>query len=114
MSSKKETKVANHRLDICNKTLSQISNLKCAIIHNNLEDFFNTFSVISDSCYEFDDYVSIIGDPNSLWYSSSSMLDCLHAIEEAIFSNNLFSTVCNIYTLECMVNTAMDSIDKEK
>lgn len=113
MSSKKETKVANHRLDICNKTLSQISNLKCAIIHNNLEDFFNTFSVISDSCYEFDDYVSIIGDPNSLWYSSSSMLDCLHAIEEAIFSNNLFSTVCNIYTLECMVKTAMDSIDKE-
>lgn len=114
MSSKKETKVANHRLDICNKTLSQISNLKCAIIHNNLEDFFNTFSVISDSCYEFDDYVSIMGDPNSLWYSSSSMLDCLHAIEEAIFSNNLFSTVCNIYTLECMVKTAMDSIDKEK
>lgn len=113
MSSKKETKVANHRLDICNKTLSQISNLKCAIIHNNLEDFFNTFSVISDSCYEFDDYVSIMGDPNSLWYSSSSMLDCLHAIEEAIFSNNLFSTVCNIYTLECMVKTAMDSIDKE-
>lgn len=113
MGSKKETKVANHRLDICNKTLSQISNLKCAIIHNNLEDFFNTFSVISDSCYEFDDYVSIIGDPNSLWYSSSSMLDCLHAIEEAIFSNNLFSTVCNIYTLECMVKTAMDSIDKE-
>lgn len=113
MSSKKETKVANHRLDICNKTLSQISNLKCAIIHNNLEDFFNTFSVISDSCYEFDDYVSIIGDPNSLWYSSSSMLDCLHAIEEAIFSNNLFSTVRNIYTLECMVKTAMDSIDKE-
>lgn len=113
MSSKKETKVANHRLDICNKTLSQISNLKCAIIHNNLEDFFNTFNVISDSCYEFDDYVSIIGDPNSLWYSSSSMLDCLHAIEEAIFSNNLFSTVCNIYTLECMVKTAMDSIDKE-
>lgn len=113
MSNKKETKVANHRLDICNKTLSQISNLKCAIIHNNLEDFFNTFSVISDSCYEFDDYVSIMGDPNSLWYSSSSMLDCLHAIEEAIFSNNLFSTVCNIYTLECMVKTAMDSIDKE-
>lgn len=113
MSSKKETNVANHRLDICNKTLSQISNLKCAIIHNNLEDFFNTFSVISDSCYEFDDYVSIMGDPNSLWYSSSSMLDCLHAIEEAIFSNNLFSTVCNIYTLECMVKTAMDSIDKE-
>lgn len=113
MSSKKETKVANHRLDICNKTLSQISNLKCAIIHNNLEDFFNTFSVISDSCYEFDDCVSIMGDPNSLWYSSSSMLDCLHAIEEAIFSNNLFSTVCNIYTLECMVKTAMDSIDKE-
>lgn len=113
MSGKKETKVANHRLDICNKTLSQISNLKCAIIHNNLEDFFNTFSVISDSCYEFDDYVSIMGDPNSLWYSSSSMLDCLHAIEEAIFSNNLFSTVCNIYTLECMVKTAMDSIDKE-
>lgn len=32
MSSKKETKVANHRLDICNKTLSQISNLKCANI----------------------------------------------------------------------------------
>ena len=113
MSSKKETKVANHRLDICNKTLSQISNLKRAIIHNNLEDFFNTFSVISDSCYEFDDYVSIMGDPNSLWYSSSSMLDCLHAIEEAIFSNNLFSTVCNIYALECMVKTAMDSIDKE-
>nr|DAD80820.1 MAG TPA: hypothetical protein [Siphoviridae sp. ctWuM9] len=113
MSSKKETKIANNRLDICNKTLSQISNLKCAIIHNNLEDFFNTFSVISDSCYEFDDYVSIMGDPNSLWYSSSSMLDCLHAIEEAIFSNNLFSTVCNIYTLECMVKTAMDSIDKE-
>lgn len=113
MSSKKETKVADHRLDICNKTLSQISNLKCAIIHNNLEDFFNTFSVISDSCYEFDDYVSIIGDPNSLWYSSSSMLDRLHAIEEAIFSNNLFNTVCNIYTLECMVKTAMDSIDKE-
>lgn len=113
MSSKKETKVANHRLDICNKTLSQISNLKCAIIHNNLEDFFNTFSGISDSCYEFDDYVSIMGDPNSLWYSSSSMLDCLHAIEEAIFSNNLFGTVCNIYTLECMVKTAMDSIDKE-
>lgn len=113
MSSKKETKVANHRLDICNKTLSQISNLKCAIIHNNLEDFFDTFSEISDSCYEFDDYVSIMGDPNSLWYSSASMLDCLHAIEEAIFSNNLFSTVCNIYTLECMVKTAMDSIDKE-
>lgn len=116
MSSKKETKdtkVTNHRLDICNKTLYQISNLKTAIIHNNLEDFFNTFSVISDSCYEFDDYVSIMGDPNSLWYSSSSMLDCLHAIEEAIFSNNLFSTVCNIYTLECMVKTAMDSIDKE-
>ena len=113
MSSKKETKVANHRLDICNKTLSQISKLKCAIIHNNSEDFFNAFSVISDSCYEFDDYVSIMGAPNSLWYSSSSMLDCLHAIEEAIFSNNLFSTVCNIYTLECMVKTAMDSIDKE-
>lgn len=53
-------------------------------------------------------------DPNSLWYSSSTMLDCLHNIEEGIFSNNLFGTVCNIYTLECMVNTAMDSIDKEK
>ena len=99
MSNKKETKtkVTNHRLDICTKTLDQISNLKCAIIHNNLED-----------------YVNIMEDPNGLWYSSSSMLDCLHAIEEAIFSNNLFSTVCNIYTLECMVNTAMDSIDKEK
>lgn len=118
MSGKKETKaktkVTNHRLDICTKTLYQISNLKCAIIHNNLEDFFHTFSVISDSCYEFDDYVNIMEDPDGLWYSSSSMLDCLHAIEEAIFSNNLFSTVCNIYTLECMVNTAMDSIDKEK
>lgn len=113
MSSKKETKVANHRLDICNKTLSQISNLKSAIIHNNLEDFFHTFSEILDLCYEFDDCVNIMEDPNSLWYSSSSMLDCLHAIEEAIFSNNLFSTVCNIYTLECMVKTAMDSIDKE-
>lgn len=117
MSSKKETKVTkvtNHRLDICNKTLSQISNLKTAIIHNNLEDFFHTFSVIADSCYEFDDYVNIMEDPNNLWYSSSTMLDCLHAIEEAIFSNNLFSTVCNIYTLECMVNAAMDSIDTEK
>lgn len=113
MSSKKETKVANHRLDICNKTLSQISNLKCAIIHNNLEDFFNTFNEISNLCYEFDDYVSIMGDPNSLWYSSSTMLDCLHNIELAIFSNNLFSTVCNIYTLECMVNTSKDYIDKE-
>lgn len=117
MSSKKETKVTkvtNHRLDICNKTLYQISNLKTAIIHNNLEDFFHTFTAISNLCYEFDDQVNIMEDPNSLWYSSSTMLDCLHNIELAIFSNNLFSTVCNIYTLECMVNTAMDSIDKEK
>lgn len=114
MSNKKETKVTNHRLDICNKTLYQITNLKTAIIHNNLEDFFHTFTSISNLCYEFDDQVNIMEDPNSLWYSSSTMLNCLHAIEEAIFSNNLFSTVCNIYTLECMVNTAMDSIDKEK
>lgn len=117
MSSKKETKVTkvtNHRLDICNKTLYQITNLKTSIIHNNLEDFFHTFSVISDSCYEFDDYVNVMEDPDGLWYSSSTMLDCLRAIEEAIFSNNLFSTVCNIYTLECMVKAAMDSIDKEK
>lgn len=117
MSSKKEkkvTKVTNHRLDICNKTLYQISNLKSAIIHNNLEDFFNTFNAISNSCYEFDDQVNIMEDPDSLWYSSSTMLDCLHNIELAIFSNNLFSAVCNIYTLECMVNAAMDSIDKEK
>lgn len=117
MSSKKETKVTkvtNHRLDICNKTLYQISNLKTAIIHNNLEDFFHTFSVISDSCYEFDDYVNIMEDPNSLWYSSSTMLDCLHNVELAIFSNNLFGTVCNIYTLESMVKASMDSIDKEK
>lgn len=114
MSSKKETKVTNHRLDICNKTLCQISNLKTAIIHDNLEDFFHTFSEISDSCYEFDDYVNIMEDPNGLWYSSSSMLECLHSIEEGIFSNNLFSTVCNIYTLECMVYAAMDYIDKEK
>lgn len=113
MSSKKETKVTNHRLDICNRTLCQLSNLKSSLIHNNLEDFFSTFSAISDLCYEFDDYVNIMEDPNSLWYSSSSMLECLHNIELAIFSNNLFSTVCNIYTLECMVNTAMDSIDKE-
>lgn len=114
MSSKKETKVTNHRLDICSRTLCQISNLKSAIINNNLEDFFHTFTTISDLCYEFDDQVNIMEDPNSLWYSSSSMLECLHSIELAIFSNNLFSTVCNIYTLECMVNTAMDSIDKEK
>lgn len=114
MSTKKETKVTNHRLDICNKTLYQISNLKSAIIYNNLEDFFNTFNAISNSCYEFDDRVNIMEDPDSLWYSSSMMLNCLHNIELAIFSNNLFSTVCNIYTLECMVNTAMDSIDKEK
>ena len=114
MSGKKETKVTNHRLDICNRTLCQLSNLKSSLIHNNLEDFFSTFSAISDLCYEFDDQVNIMEDPNSLWYSSSSMLDCLHNIELAIFSNNLFSTVCNIYTLECMVNTAMDSIDKEK
>lgn len=117
MSSKKETKVTkvtSHRLDICNKTLYQISNLKSAIIHNNLEYFFNTFNEISNSCYEFDAQVNIMEDPDSLWYSSSTMLDCLHNIELAIFSNNLFSTVCNIYTLECMVNTAMDSVDKEK
>lgn len=117
MSSKKETKVTkvtNHRLDICNRTLCQLSNLKSAIIHNNLEDFFHTFSAISNLCYEFDDCVNIMEDPNSLWYSSSSMIECLHEVELAIFSNNLFSTVCNIYTLECMVNTAMDSIDKEK
>ena len=116
MSSKKETKtkVTNHRLDICNKTLYQISNLKTAIIHNNLEDFFHTFTSISNLCYEFDDQVNIMEDPNSLWYSSSTMLNCLHNIEEGMFSNNLFSTVCNIYTLECMVKTAMDSIDKEK
>ena len=117
MSSKKETKVTkvtNRRLDICNKTLYQISNLKTAIIHNNLEDFFHTFTSISNLCYEFDDQVNIMEDPNSLWYSSSTMLDCLSNIELAIFSNNLFSTVCNIYTLECMVKTAMDSNDKEK
>lgn len=117
MSSKKETKVTkvtNRRLDICNKTLYQISNLKTSIIHNNLEDFFHAFASISNLCYEFDDQVNIMEDPNSLWYSSSTMLDCLHNIELAIFSNNLFSTVRNIYTLECMVNTAMDSIDKEK
>lgn len=114
MSSKRETKVTNHRLDNCDRTLCQLSNLKSAIIHNNLEDFFHTFSTISDLCYEFDDYVNIMEDPNGLWYSSSSMLECLHSIEEGIFSNNLFSTVCNIYTLECMVKTAMDSIDKEK
>lgn len=114
MSSKRETKVTSHRLDICNRTLCQLSNLKSAVIHNNLEDFFSTFSAISDLCYEFDDYVNIMEDPDSLWYSSSSMLEYLHNIEEGIFSNNLFSTVCNIYTLECMVNTAMDSIDKEK
>lgn len=114
MSSKKETKVTNHRLDICNKTLYQISNLKTSIIHNNLEDFFHTFTSISNLCCEFDDQINIMEDPNGLWYSSSAMLDCLHSIEEGIFSNNLFSTVCNIYTLECMVNTAMDSIDKEK
>lgn len=117
MSSKKETKVTkvtNHRLDICNKTLYQITNLKTAIIHNNLEDFFHTFTSISNLCYEFDDQINIMEDPNGLWHSSSAMLDCLHAIEEGIFSNNLFSTVCNIYTLECMVNAEMDSIDKEK
>lgn len=114
MSSKRETKVTSHRLDICNRTLCKLSNLKSAVIHNNLEDFFHTFSAISDLCYEFDDYVNIMEDSDSLWYSSSSMLECLHNIELAIFSNNLFSTVCNIYTLECMVNTAMDSIDKEK
>lgn len=115
MSNKKETKtkVTNHRLDICNRTLCQISNLKTAIIHNNLENFFRTFTSISNLCYEFDDQVNIMEDPNSLWYSSSSMIECLHEIELAIFSNNLFSTVCNIYTLECMVNTAIDSIDKE-
>lgn len=113
MSSKRETKVTNHRLDICNRTLCQLSNLKSAIIHNNLEDFFHTFSEISDLCCEFDDCVNIMEDPNSLWYSSALMLECLHNIEEGIFSNNLFSTVCNIYTLECMVKTAMDSIDKE-
>ena len=114
MSNKKETKVTNHRLDICNKTLYQISNLKTAIINNNLEDFFHTFTTISDLCYEFDDHVNIMEDPNGLWYSSSSMLECLHSIEEGIFSNNLFSTVCNIYTLESMVKASMDSIDKEK
>lgn len=114
MSNKKEKKVTNHRLDICNKTLYQISNLKAAIINNNLEDFFHTFSVISDLCYEFDDQVNIMEDPSSLWYSSLSMLNCLHNIEEGIFSNNLFSTVYNIYALESMVNAAMDSIDKEK
>lgn len=113
MSSKRETKVTNHRLDICDRTLCQLSDLKSAIIHNNLEDFFHTFSAISDLCCEFDDCVNIMEDPNSLWYSSASMLECLHNIEEGIFSNNLFSTVCNIYTLECMVKTAMDSIDKE-
>ena len=110
----KETKITNHRLDICNKTLYRISNLKTAIIHNNLEDFFHAFSSISDFCYEFDDQVNIMEDPSSLWYSSLSMLNCLHNIEEGIFSNNLFSTVYNIYTLESMVNAAMDSIDKEK
>ena len=114
MSNKKETKVTNHRLDICNKTLYQITNLKTAIIHNNLEDFFHTFTTISDLCYEFDDYVNIMEDPNGLWYSSSSMIECLHSIEEGIFSNNLFGTVCNIYTLESMVKASMDSIDKEK
>lgn len=113
MSSKRETKVTNHRLDICDRTLHQLSNLKSAIIHNNLEDFFHTFSEISDLCYEFDDCVNIMEDPNSLWYSSSSMLECLHNVELAIFSNNLFSTVCNIYTLECMVNASKDYIDKE-
>ena len=98
--TKKETKNTSHRLDICNKTLYQIANLKT--------------TTISDLCYEFDNQVNVMEDPNSLWYSSSTMLDCLHNIELAIFSNNLFSTVCNIYTLECMVNAAMDSIDKEK
>lgn len=114
MSSKKETKVTNHRLDICTRVLGKISILKNAIIHNNLEDFFHTFTTISDLCYEFDDHVNIMEDPNGLWYSSSSMLECLHSIEEGIFSNNLFGTVCNIYTLESMVKASMDSIDKEK
>lgn len=112
--TKNTNKKSNRRLAICTRVLGNISILKNSIIHNNLEDFFHTFNAISDLCYEFDDHVNIMDDPNSLWYSSSTMLDCLHNIEEGIFSNNLFSTVCNIYTLECMVNTAMDSIDKEK
>lgn len=112
--TKKVNKKVNHRLVICTRMIGLISALKSAIIHNNLEDFFHTFTSISNLCYEFDDQVNIMEDPNSLWYSSSTMLDCLHNIEEGIFSNNLFSTVCNIYTLDCMVNAAMDSIDKEK
>lgn len=118
MSSKKTTeksnKKSNRRLAICTRVLGKISILKSAIIHNNLEDFFHTFIAISDLCYEFDDHVNIMEDPNGLWYSSSSMLECLHSIEEGIFSNNLFGTVCNIYTLESMVKASMDSIDKEK
>lgn len=118
MSTKKTTeksnKKSNRRLAICTRVLGKISILKSAIIHNNLEDFFHTFITISDLCYEFDDHVNIMEDPNGLWYSSSSMLECLHSIEEGIFSNNLFGTVCNIYTLESMVKASMDSIDKEK
>lgn len=118
MSSKKTTeksnKKTNRRLAICTRVLGKISILKSAIIQNNLEDFFHAFTTISDLCYEFDDYVNIMEDPCSIWYSSSSMLDCLHSIEEGLFSNNLFSTVCNIYTLESMVKASMDSIDKEK
>ena len=112
--TKNTNKKSMIRLAICTRVLGKISILKNAIINNNLEDFFHTFTTISDLCYEFDDHVNIMEDPNGLWHSSSSMLECLHSIEEGIFSNNLFGTVCNIYTLESMVKTSMDSIAKEK
>lgn len=106
-------KKVNKKLDICYATLQHISNLKDAIINNFFNDFFHEFSDIEKQCYKYDDYVNTCSDPNSGWYSSSAMLECLSDIEKYIFANDLLGVTYSIYTLESMVNAAIESMSEE-
>lgn len=106
-------KKVNKKLDICYATLQHISNLKDAIINNFFNDFFREFSDIEKQCYKYDDYVNTHSDPNSVWYSSSAMLECLSDIEKYIFTNDLLGVTYSIYTLESMVNAAINSMSED-
>lgn len=105
-------KTVNKKLEICYATLQHISNLKDAIINNFFNDFFHEFSDIEKQCYKYDDYVNTCSDPNSGWYSSSAMLECLSDIEKYIFANDLLGVTYSIYTLESMVNAAIESMSE--
>lgn len=106
-------KTVNKKLEICYATLQHVSNLKDAIINNFFNDFFHEFSDIEKQCYKYDDYVNTCSDPNSGWYSSSAMLECLSDIEKYIFANDLLGVTYSIYTLESMVNAAIESMSEE-